>query len=66
MLFHLFILFSHMNWSIQSYSGGKLTIRMIHVHIVIKCHSLANTQELVSISVDHMPSICRLTISCSI
>ena len=35
MLFHLFIFFSHMNWSIHSYSGGKLTIRMIHVHIVI-------------------------------
>ena len=27
MLFHLFIFFSHMNWSIHSYSVGKLTIR---------------------------------------
>ena len=25
----------HMNWSIPSYSAGKLTIRMIHVHIVV-------------------------------
>ena len=57
MLFHLFIFFSHMNWSIHSYSGGKLTIRMRHVHIVIQCHSQANTQELVRISVDHMPSM---------
>ena len=39
MLFHLFIFFSHMNWSIHSYSGGKLTIIMIHVHIIIQCHS---------------------------
>ena len=53
----LFIFFSHMNWPIPSYSGGKLTIRMIHVHIVIQCHSQANTQELVRISVDHMPSM---------
>ena len=35
MLFHLFIFISHMNWPILSYSAGKLTIRMIHVHIVI-------------------------------
>ena len=35
MLFHLFILFSHMNGFIPSYSAGKLTIRMMHVHIVI-------------------------------
>ena len=34
---NLFIFFSHMNWSIHSV--GKLTIRMIHVHIVIQCHS---------------------------
>ena len=34
MLFHLFVFSSHMNCSIHSYSGGKLTIRMIHVHIV--------------------------------
>ena len=40
-----------MNWSIHSYSAGKLTIRMIHVHFVIQCHSWANTQELVRISV---------------
>ena len=33
MLFHLFIFFSHMNWSIHSYSAGKFTIRMRHVHI---------------------------------
>ena len=31
MLFHLFIFFSHMNWSIHSYSAGKLTTsQMIH------------------------------------
>ena len=30
MLFHLFIFFSHMHLSIFSYSGGKLTIRVIH------------------------------------
>ena len=35
MLFHLFIFFSHMNWFIPSHSAGKLSIRMIHVHIVI-------------------------------
>ena len=57
MLFHLFIFFSHMNWSIHSYSVGKLTIRMIHVYIVIQCHSQANTQELVRMSVDHMRSM---------
>ena len=39
MLFHLFVFFSHMNWSILSYSAGKLTIRMIDVHIV-KLHSV--------------------------
>ena len=39
MLFHLFVFFSHMNWSIPSYSDGKLTIRMIDVHIV-KRHSV--------------------------
>ena len=33
-LFHLFIFFSHMNWFIPSYSDRKLTIHMIHVHIV--------------------------------
>ena len=36
MLFHLFIFFSHMNWPIPSYSVGKLTVRMIHVHIVVR------------------------------
>ena len=46
MLFHLFIFFSHMNWSIPSYSAGKLTIRMIHVHIFIHCHPLANSAYL--------------------
>ena len=51
MLFHLFIFFSHMNWPIPSYSVCKLTIRMIHLHIVIQCHSLANMQELVRNSV---------------
>ena len=35
----LVYLLSHMNWSIDSYSVGKFTIRMIHVHIVIQCHS---------------------------
>ena len=39
MLFHLFVFFSHMNWCILSYSVGKLTIRMIDVHIV-KLHSV--------------------------
>ena len=47
MLFHLFIFFSHMNWSIPSYSAGKLTIRMMHVDIVKQCHSSANMQEFV-------------------
>ena len=42
MLFDLFIFFSHMNWSIPSYSDGKLTIRMIHVHIVIQCNLSMN------------------------
>ena len=28
-----------MNSSIRSYSGGKLTIRRMHVHIVMQCHS---------------------------
>ena len=37
MLFHLFIFFSHMNWSIHSYSGGKLTIRMRRAH----CHTMS-------------------------
>ena len=51
MFFHLFIFFSLMNWSIPSYSGGKLTIRMIHVHIVLQCHSQSNMQKLVRNSV---------------
>ena len=51
MLFHLFIFFSLMNWSIPSYSGGKLTIKMIHVHDVIQCHSQSNMQKLVRNSV---------------
>ena len=57
MLFHLFIFFSHMNWSIQPYSGGKLTIRMIHVHIVIHCHSQSNMQKLVRNSVSCHPCV---------
>ena len=57
MLFHLFGFFSHMNWSIPSYSGGKLIIRMIHVHLVIQCHSLANMQELLRNFVTFRP--CR-------
>ena len=51
MLFNLFIFFSLMNWSIPSYSVGKLTIRMIHVHIVLQCYSQSNMQKLVRNSV---------------
>ena len=47
MLFHLFIFFSLMNWSIPSYSAGKLTIRIVDVYIVIQCHSQSNMQKLV-------------------
>ena len=32
---------------IHSYSAHKLTIRMVHVHIVLHCHSLTNVQTLV-------------------
>ena len=39
MLFSLVYLLFHMNWFIPSYSVGKLTIRMMHVHIVVQCHS---------------------------
>ena len=38
-MFYSFIFLFHMNWPIPSYSGGKLTIKMIRVHIVIQCHS---------------------------
>ena len=55
MLFHLFIFFSHMNWSIHSYSVGKLTIRMIHVHIVIQCHSGKHAR--VRMKLGHIPSM---------
>ena len=58
MLFHLFIFFSHTNWSISFYSGGKLTIRMIQVHIVVQCHSYiskVNVENL--IRNNHMPSM---------
>ena len=58
MWFHLFIFFSHMNWPISSYSGGKLTIRMIRVHIVIQCHSLANMQEI-EITLSHAVHVGR-------
>ena len=34
----VYLLF-HMNSSIPSDSASKLTIRMIHVHIVVQCHS---------------------------
>ena len=54
MLFHLFVSFSHMNCSIHSYSDGMLTIRMIHVHIVICYHSYATMQYLVRNC--HLPS----------
>ena len=37
MLFHLFIFFSHMNWSIHSYSVGKLIIRMRRAY----CHTMS-------------------------
>ena len=40
MLFHLFIFFSHMNCSIHFYSVGKLTIGLIHVHIIISAASI--------------------------
>ena len=46
MLFHLFVFSSHMNCSIHSYSACKLTIRMIHVHIVMRYHSYAAMQYL--------------------
>ena len=55
------IYFSHMNWSIPSYSVGKWTIRMMHVHIVIQCHSQGNTHELVKNSVTCCS--CRQTLS---
>ena len=47
MLFHLFVFSSHMNCSIHSYSGCKLTVRMKHVHIVIPYHSQLTMQALV-------------------
>ena len=51
MLFHLFTFFSHMNWSIHSYSGGKLTITCAHCHIM----SLIGKHARVSTKVDYMP-----------
>ena len=48
MLFHLFILFSHMNWSIHSYSAGKLTIRMIHVRAHCNTMSLIGKHARIS------------------
>ena len=60
MLFHLFI-FSHMNWSIHSYSVGKLTIRMIHVHTVIQCHSVKHARiSIHSYSAGELTIIMRL------
>ena len=56
MLFHLFIFFSHMNWSIPSYSAGKLTIRMItcaHCDTM----SLIGKHERVSKKLGHMVSM---------
>ena len=56
MLFHLFIFFSHMNWSIPSYSVGKLTIRMItcaHCDTM----SLIGKHERVSKKLGHMVSM---------
>ena len=61
MLFDLFIFFSHMNWHIPSFSGSKLTIRMIHVHIVIQCHLQTNMQQFVRNSVTFLS--CRQTLS---
>ena len=55
MLFHLFIFFSHMNWSIHSYSEGKLTIRMIHVHS--HTMSLIGKHARVCMKLGHMPSM---------
>ena len=52
-----------MNWSIPSYSVGKLTIGMMHVHIVIQCHSYANSKKLshmLSIKVDTFPILSVL------
>ena len=50
MLLHLPIFFSHINLSFPSYSAGKLTIRMIHVHVVIylashRGHSMSNEHK---------------------
>ena len=42
MLLHLLIFFSNMNLSIFSFSDGKLTIRIIHEHIVITLPSIGN------------------------
>ena len=56
MLFHLFVFFSHMNWSILSYSAGKLTIRMIDVHIV-KLHSV----NILSMYICNPPSFLLLS-----
>ena len=35
----LVCLFFRVNWFIPSYSVGKLTITMLHVHIVVHCQS---------------------------
>ena len=63
MFLHLLIFFSFMNWSIHSYSGGKLTIRVIHVHIVLQYHSQSNMQKLVRNSVSCHPCRCFLHFS---
>ena len=46
MLFHLFVFSSHMNCSIHSYSVCKLSIGMIHVHIVIPYSGLFSWVEI--------------------
>ena len=51
MLFQLFNFFSHMNWSIHSYSAGKLTITCAHCHTM----SLIGKHARVSTKLGHMP-----------
>ena len=51
MLFHLFIFFSHMNWSINFYSVGKLTITCAHCHTM----SLIGKLTRMSTKPGHIP-----------
>ena len=52
-----FLTFYVVNFWIHSYSVGKMTIRMVHVHIVLHFHSKADMQGLGSSShVSYLPS----------